>query len=150
MMWKIENRQRRGKRLLLTEREGNNKNEEESEDSLLSIGMRSTLSDAEFISVESSITTDQEAFAHKPGIVKRTASFVKNPLRRTRSKKREEDELMKRMKHARNLARADNRRREKFDANGHPVKSKNDDESSETDINRKRWTNCSRCWLRIT
>ena len=56
-----------------------------------SMAMKSTLSNAEFLSVQSSITTDQEAFKCKPSrnitngalngpnIIKRTGSLVKNP-----------------------------------------------------------------------
>jgi len=122
---------------------GYEEEEEESGSGDLSVSMKSTLSNAEFLSVQSSVTTDKEAFAYNPGILKRTASLVKKPglalggLHRTRSgirrvnnkedgdrnenetlTRREEEELMKRMKHGRTVARADNRKKEAFDVDG--------------------------------
>ena len=82
--------------------------------------MKSTLSDADFFSVESPITTDSEAFNYKPGVFKRTASLVKNPaltLRHrattTRDGHKADEQLMKRMKHGRHVARVDNRKKER-------------------------------------
>ena len=95
--------------------------EEEYSESEMSLAMKSTLSNAEFMSVESSITTDKEAFAYKPGVLKRTASLVKNPAlalkirsRSKQNKRVEEEELLKRMKEGRKAARADNQKREEF------------------------------------
>ena len=99
--------------------------EDESNNIDLSIDMKSTLSDAEFLSVESSITTDQEAFNYKPGVLKRTASLVKNPalaLRRVNRSSSNKDKdatavavakkksIKRKMKHGRDVARADNRK----------------------------------------
>jgi hypothetical protein len=104
--------------------------EEESFSDSFSASMKSTLSKAEYISVESSITTDQNVFAQKAGVLKRTASLVKNPGRtmfnRNRSKaEKEGEELMKSMRHGMTVARADNRKKERFPHNSNPVK--NDD-----------------------
>lgn len=94
----------------------------DSDESGLSIAMKSTLSHAEFFSVQSSITTDQEVFKQRPGVLKRTASLVRNPalaLRRSKANK-EAEELTKRIKHAQTLARHDNRTKEVHGTIAHP------------------------------
>jgi hypothetical protein len=94
----------------------------DSDESGLSIAMKSTLSHAEFFSVQSSITTDQEVFKQRPGVLKRTASLVRNPalaLRRSKANK-EAEELTKRIKHAQTLARHDNRTKEVHAIIAHP------------------------------
>ncbi|KAL7554209.1 hypothetical protein ACHAWF_017621 [Thalassiosira exigua] len=101
--------------------------EDSSSGSGRSPGMQSTLSAAIFSAVESEVTTDQAAFAYKPGIVKRTKTLVKNPGMAIRGRtvvrtaKDEEREMMRRMKQARSLARADGRRKEEFDEEGHGI-----------------------------
>jgi hypothetical protein len=101
--------------------------EEESPGDSFSSSMKSTLSKAEYISVDSSITMDQYVFAQKAGVLTRTASLVKNPGRtifnRTRSKaEKEGEELMKGMRHGMTIARADNRKKEHFSSISNPVK----------------------------
>ncbi len=94
----------------------------DSDESGLSIAMKSTLSHAEFFSVQSSITTDQEVFKQRSGVLKRTASLVRNPalaLRRSKANK-EAEELTKRIKHAQTLARHDNRTKEVHGTIAHP------------------------------
>lgn len=89
----------------------------DGDESGLSLTMNSTLSHAEFLSVQSSITTDKAAFKQKPGVLRRTASLVRNPalaLRRSKADK-EREELTKRIKHAQTVARLDNRKKEVFD-----------------------------------
>jgi hypothetical protein len=98
------------------------RHEEESSEGDRSMSMKSTLSNAEFISVESSITTDHEAFVGKPGVLKRTASLVRNPGRALLQRPRvmadkEGEELMKSMNHGRIAARADNRKTERTKGN---------------------------------
>lgn len=86
----------------------------DGDESGLSSTMNSTLSHAEFLSVQSSVTTDKEAFKQKPGVLRRTASLVRNPalaLRRSKADK-EREELTKRIKHAQTVARLDNRKKE--------------------------------------
>lgn len=96
----------------------------EVENDELDIHLQATLSDAEFFSVESSITTDKEAFAPVPpktGLIKRTSSLIRNPslpLRRTRSSNKSEyDEHLKCMRNGKSAAKADNKRKEEFDDN---------------------------------
>ncbi|KAL7468652.1 hypothetical protein ACHAXS_008885 [Conticribra weissflogii] len=94
----------------------------EIENDELDIHLQATLSDAEFFSVESSITTDKEAFApvlEKTGLLKRTSSLIRNqglPLRRNKSlNKSEYDEHLKCMRNGKSAAKADNKRKEEFD-----------------------------------
>jgi len=96
----------------------------EVENDELDIHLQATLSDAEFFSVESSITTDKEAFAPvspKTGLIKRTSSLIRNPglpLRRTKSlNKSEYDEHLKCVRNGKSAAKADNKRKEEFDDN---------------------------------
>jgi len=127
-----------------TKKKQTNQVEEEEEESAESISMKSTLSDADFFSVESPITTDSEAFNYKPGVFKRTASLVKNPaltLRHRATTTRDgkaDEQLMKRMKHGRHIARVDNRKKErahrlpppgKIHKKQHQKKEKKDDDT---------------------
>ena len=108
-----------GRKATTTKKKQPNHHVEEEEESAESISMKSTLSDADFFSVESPITTDSEAFNYKPGVFKRTASLVKNPaltLRHRATTTRDgkaDEQLMKRMKHGRHVARVDNRKKER-------------------------------------
>ena len=113
------------------------RHEEESCDSDRSMSMKSTLSNAHCISVESSVTNDYEAFVGKRGVLKRTASLVRHPgrtlLQRPRIKAdKEGEEIMKSMEHGRTAARADNRKMERFVTKGNPI-IKHDDCTPDTD-----------------
>jgi len=96
-----------------------------------SLAMKSTLSNAEFLSVQSSITTDQEAFKCKPNksvadgalngpnIIKRTGSLVKNPALAIRANSRglaarEEMNLERHVKQGKNAARVHSRKKESW------------------------------------
>ncbi|KAL3784198.1 hypothetical protein HJC23_001397 [Cyclotella cryptica] len=89
--------------------------QDQASDEILDIHLQATLSDCEFSSVQSSVTTDK-AFETQPSLIKRTSSFIRNPLlRRNRSKKTEMEELLQCMKNGKLAARMDNKRVEEFD-----------------------------------
>ncbi|KAL7518032.1 hypothetical protein ACHAWX_002897 [Stephanocyclus meneghinianus] len=91
--------------------------EDQGSDEIMDIHLQATLSDCEFSSVQSSVTTDK-AFETQPSIIKRTSSLIRNPLlRRNRSKKTEMDELLQCMKNGKLAARMDNKKVEDFDEN---------------------------------
>ncbi|KAL3779756.1 hypothetical protein ACHAWO_003466 [Cyclotella atomus] len=89
---------------------------EQASDEIMDIHLQATLSDCEFSSVQSSVTTDKILDA-QPSLIKRTGSLIRNPLlRRNRSKKKNDmDEVIERMKHGKLAARADNNKVEEFD-----------------------------------
>ena len=106
---------------------------EEDSSSGESLAMRSTLSNADFLSVQSSITTDQEAFKcksnkcvhdgalHGPSIIERTGSLVKNPALAVRAHsrgltaiQREKISLERHIMQGKNAARADSRKMESW------------------------------------
>lgn len=89
---------------------------EQASDEIMDIHLQATLSDCEFSSVQSSVTTDHLLEA-QPSLIKRTGSLIRNPLlRRNRSKKNNDmDELIQRMKNGKLAAKADNNKEEEFD-----------------------------------
>jgi hypothetical protein len=86
--------------------------EDHASDDVADLHLNATLSDCEFSSVQSSVTTDK-AFEAQPSMLKKTSSFIRNPLlRRNRSKKTEMDELAQRIKNGKMAAKADNKVKE--------------------------------------
>ena len=83
--------------------------EEQASDEFMDLHVQATLSDCEFSSVQSSVTTDKILEA-QPSIIKRTSSLIRNPLlRRNRSKKKSDmDELVECMNRGKLAAKADN------------------------------------------
>ena len=88
---------------------------EQASDEVMDIHLQATLSDCEYSSVQSSVTTDK-LFEAQPSLIKRTGSLIRNPLlRRNRSKKKDDDEVIQCMKNGKLAAKADNNRVEDFD-----------------------------------
>jgi hypothetical protein len=89
---------------------------EQASDEIMDIHLQATLSDCEFSSVQSSVTTDK-AFETQPSFIKRTSSLIRNPLlRRNRSKKKSDiDEFIQCMNNGKLAAKEDNNKVEGFD-----------------------------------
>jgi hypothetical protein len=126
--------------------------EEGSSEGDSSSAMKSTLSNAERISVESSITNDLSAFVHKKhknGVLQRAFGGKKTGrilLQRTRSKEKEakekeEEELMKSIKQGMTVARADNRKKESYTYNAMPIQSDCTPDTDELCKINNNWVN---------
>ena len=90
--------------------------QDQASDEIMDIHLQVTLSDCEFSSVQSSVTTDK-ILETQPSIIKRTSSLIRNPLLlRKRSKEKSNmDELIRCMKNGKLAAKADNKKDEMFD-----------------------------------